>query len=168
MNADLDTSRSRLIGATKQVIAGLRLQRTRILDAAAEAPRLLEGTPHEVVNLTDAPDCDLTYYVYELARLQDLARTTIRIFEDPPEIVTALATFDGAIPHLRKARNPLTHQGGDGRLDNVAWFTALVELGPMGSVEYLVDPRHEQHQAAEDLAAVLLAYLRAGLVRQAI
>jgi hypothetical protein len=116
-----------------------------------------------VVDLTGQPGNDLDYYIYELARLQDAARAVIKVFESPDAVAQALKRFNLAIPNLRSARNPLTHASNDARLDDVAWFSSLVRLGSDGSVEYLVDPRYEHHQAAEDLAEALLAFLRAGL-----
>ncbi len=139
------------------------MERDRIQHQAGTAPRLLEGTEHEVVNLTGLPGNDLDYYIYELGRLRDEAREIIKVFDSPAEVIDALAVFDAEVPKLREARNPLTHASDDSRLDDVAWFSALVRLGPSGAVEYLVDPRHEHHDAAENLAASMLAYLRAGL-----
>jgi len=113
--------------------------------------------------MTGLPVNDLDYYIYELSRLQDAAREMIKVFDHPAEIVAALAAFDAAVPSLRAARNPLTHASDDARLDDVDWFSALVRLKPNGSVEYLVDPRFQDHGATEILAAAMLAYLRAGL-----
>lgn len=124
----------------KRFIEGVSLERQRIIAATATAPRLLEGTASEVVNLTGLPSNDLDYYVYELGRLQDAAREIIKVFDRPPEIVAALEAFDSAVPDLRAARNPLTHVSDDARLDDVAWFSAVVRLGPTGNVVYLVDP----------------------------
>ena len=75
------------------------------------------------------------------------------------DIVDALAAFEEAIPALREIRNPLTHPSDDKRLDNVAWFDAVVRLLPHGAVEYLVDPRHGHHDAAVGLSAALWSYL---------
>lgn len=160
---DVDKARTRLIRATTRAIAGARLERSRIQEIADRAPRLLEGEVHEVINLTGQPDNDLDYYAYELARLQDVARTTIKVFGSPQEVVDALAEFDAAVPNLRMARNPLTHPSDDDRLDDVGWMSALVRFGNGGAVEYLVDPRYDHHDAAERLAQSLLGYLRAGL-----
>lgn len=160
---DLDIARSRFIQATTRFIAGARLQRQHILERSATAPRLLEGSPYEVIDLTGQLDNDLDYYTYELARLQDVAREVVRVFGAPPAVVHALDQFDTAIPKLREARNPLTHASNDPRLDDVAWFSSLVRMNFDGSVETLVDPRYGHHEAAEALAEALLAELRAGL-----
>src|SRR4051812_5635701 len=125
-SADLDRARSRFIHATKRFIEGARLERERILERSATAPRLLEGSPYEVINLTGEPDNDLDYYTYELARLQDAAREIIRVFKSPSVVVQALDRFETQIPNLRAARNPLTHASNDARLDDVAWFSSLV------------------------------------------
>lgn len=154
---------SRLLNGLRRVSAGLELQRDRILASAESAPKLLAGTRYEVTDLTTTPDNDLDFYAYELGRLQDIARTMIKKFDKPVELTAALEAFETAIPNLRKARNPLTHIDGRPRLDNVSWFSALVELGPNGSVEYLIDPRYQQHDAARRLAATLTGYLRAQL-----
>lgn len=160
---NLDRARSRFITAVSRFIAGAQLQQDRLATAAASAPRLLEGTPEEVIDLTGTPGNDLDYYVYELVRLQDAAREIIKVFDAPLEIVEALKAFDAAVPRLRAVRNPLTHASDDARLDDVGWFSALVRLRPGGHVEYLVDPRGEHQDAAEALAGSMLAYLRSGL-----
>jgi hypothetical protein len=66
----LDQARSRFIRSTRRFIEGARLQRERVLERSATAPRLLEGSPHEVIDLTGQPSTDLDYYTYEMARLQ--------------------------------------------------------------------------------------------------
>lgn len=161
--SDPDRARSRFIAAVKRFIQGARLERDRIVEGAASAPRLLEGTPQEAIDLTSVPENDLDYYAYELVRLQDAAREIIRVFDKPAVIVEALAKFDASVPHVRKARNPLTHASDDARLDDVVWFSALTRLHPNGTVEYLVDPRYSHHDAAEALAEAMLSFLRAGL-----
>ncbi len=158
--ADLHRACSRLIAATVRILDGARMQRERIIQRSDVAPRLLEGSPYEVIDLTGQPGNDLDYYAYELARLQDAAREVVRVFGAPADVVAALACFDRSIPNLRSARNPLTHTTNDARLDDVAWFSSLVRLKPDGSTEELIDPRYGHHDAAEDLAASLLAYLR--------
>lgn len=85
----------------------------------------------------------------------------IKSLDSPPELVDALDVFDRALPKLRQARNPLTHPSDDARLDNAAWFSAFVKLHPNGHVEYLFDPRYQDHDAALALADTLIAYLRA-------
>jgi hypothetical protein len=116
-----------------------------------------------VINLTDTPDNDLDYYAYELGRLQDAAREMAKVFTNPKEVRESLDAFNAALPNLRAARNPLTHPSDDARLDNVAWFSALVRLHGNGSVEYLFDPRYGDHDAALALADALTAYLRAAI-----
>jgi hypothetical protein len=159
---DPDKARSRLINAVRRIIDGTRLERDRIHQTQETAPRLLEGTEYEVVNLSGVASNDLDYYAYELARLQDAARTTIEVFDSPPVVVDALKAFEAAIPSLRRVRNPLTHPSDDTRLDNFAWFSSVVNLGPAGQVEYLIDPR--THQAGvEQLGQILLDFLRQGI-----
>jgi hypothetical protein len=83
----------------------------------------------------------------------------------PADVVVGLATFDAAVPALRKIRNPLTHPSDDARLDAVAWFDAVVKLHPDGAVEYLVDPRYEHHDAAVELSRVIREFLERELAR---
>jgi hypothetical protein len=47
----------------------LEQQRQRILDRAANAPRLLPDRQFPVIDLTGDPGNDLDYYIYGLARL---------------------------------------------------------------------------------------------------
>ncbi len=107
---NLDRARSRFLNAIKRGINGARMQRQWILETSASAPRLLEGSPYEVIDLTGQPDNDVDYYIYELASLQDLAREVIRVFGAPGVVVQALERFESAVPNLRTARNPLTHR----------------------------------------------------------
>jgi len=159
-STDPDRARSRFISAVQRIIGGARLCRERVLAGRNTAPKLLANTPYEVVNLTGVPPNDLDYYTYELGRLQDTAREVNKAFGSPQEVVSALSAFEDAVPRLREARNPLTHPSDDARLDDVGSFSALVRLDVGGGVVYLVDPRHEHHDAAERLAAELLRYLR--------
>jgi hypothetical protein len=160
---DPDKAASRFIAAVRRFQAGIHLERQRIIDARHNAPKLLPGEPHEVVDLTSVPVNDLDYYVYELGRLQDVAREMIKVFDSPSAVVDALERFDKAIPKLRQARNPLTHASDDARLDDVGSFSAVVRFLDFGKVEYLVDPRFQHHEAATALADELLAFLRARL-----
>lgn len=105
---DAARARSRFLAALRRIAKGLETQRGRIMGRTAEAPRRFGGTDHEVTDLTGDPGNDLDYYIYELARLRDLARTIHKTFDHPPEIVDAVAKFDQAVPNLRRIRNPLT------------------------------------------------------------
>ena len=158
----LDRARSRFISAIRRIDVGLQLQKRRLDHQGASAPRLMEDTEYEVVDHTDVPGVDLDYYIYELGRLQDVAREVIKVFDSPNVIIRALNDFDESIPNLRRARNPLTHPSDDSRLDDFGWFAALVRLLPNGNVQYLIDPR-DHHQPARDLVEALLSYLRAGI-----
>jgi len=106
------------------------------------------GQPVLGHQLTGDPGNDLDYYIYELARLQDMGKSIIKVFGQPQELVDAQAEFDVGIPNLRAIRNPLTHPNDNDELDEVAWFSSAVKLKPGGSVEELVDPRYEQHEVA--------------------
>lgn len=126
---------------TTRIVAGLELQRQRMGDRYDNAPRLLPGNSMEVVDLTADGDRgnDLDYYIFELGRLQDVARELLKAFDKPQKIVDALRTFDEAIPELRRIRNPLTHTDDTDRLDNVT-FSSVVELHRSDRVKDLVDP----------------------------
>jgi hypothetical protein len=157
--APSESAGRRFYSAVRRFRAGVELQRARILDARDSAPRLPAGDL-VVRDLRGLNPNDLDYYIYELGRLQDAAREVSEIFDKPGEITDALAAFDAAVPNLRAARNPLTHASDDDRLDDVAWFESLVRMLPGGRVEYLVDPRDEQHDAALALADAVLTFLR--------
>jgi hypothetical protein len=159
MSEDHARLASRLAYAVNHVISGLRMQRDRIAEHERTAPRFLEGEPTEITDLTGTPPQDLDYYVMELGRLQELAKTAKKKFSDSTEVRDALAAFDEAIPHLRLARNIVTHPQ-DPRYADTANFTSFVRLEPDGGVTYLVDPLHADHDAAEALAADLMAFLR--------
>ncbi len=101
--------------------------------------------------------------MYELGRLRDCASEVIKVFGNPTVVVAAAQEFADAIPRMWEMRNPITHASDDDRLDRVAWFSMLVELRNDGSVGYLVDPRHQHHEAAVKLATLLLEFLRSRL-----
>jgi hypothetical protein len=159
--ATKDSTRTyaRFLAAQQRVSHGLQLQHRRIISRTADAPRLPVGPNHDVIDLRGDPGNDIDYYVYELARLQDLAREINNALGEPSEVVDALAAFEVAIPALRRIRNPLTHPSDDERLDGVAWFDAVVKLQPDGAVEYLVDPRYSHHDAALEFIHALSRYL---------
>jgi hypothetical protein len=152
---------ARFIAAHRRIVLGLELQQRRILSRTASAPKLPAGA-YDVTDLCGDPGNDIDYYVYDLARLQDLGRSICSAFDDPAEVVDGLAAFERAIPALRRIRNPLTHPSDDARLDGVAWFDSVVELRADGSVEYLVDPRYGHHDAALEFGRVLFRFIDAG------
>ena len=158
---DPSTAARRFRFMTSRIVAGLELQRQRIQDRYDRAPRRLPGTSIEVVDLTADDDRgnDLDYYIYELGRLQDVGREILKVFDMPQEVVDALETFDQAIPNLRRIRNPLTHTDDTDRLDNVTWFSSVVELEGSGRVKDLVDPRYGHHDAALAFATAIESYL---------
>lgn len=158
---DIDLSVRRFLAATSRITAGLVKQRHRIVDREKELPRLLAGTPEEIVDSTEAFQNDVDYYIYELGRLRDLAKTeALVVFGRPAELVAAVAEFEQAIPDLPSIRNPLTHLDDTDRLDRFATFAAAVDLLPNGKVKYLVDPRYGHHDAALELSGALSDYLR--------
>lgn len=157
---DWDTAASRFANALRRIRQGLELQRQRVLDRATNATRLPGHQEGAEVVVLSGPDNDLDYYIYELGRLQDLGREVLRVFAPSPAIRSGLDQFDAAIPKLRMARNPLTHPSNDSRLDRYATFSSGVLLHPDGSVETLVDPRYEQHEAAIAFAGAIADFLR--------
>ena len=101
---DLDKSASRFLNALRRTSAGLEQQRRRILDRAAKAPRLLPGSQFPVINLTGDPGNDLDYYIYELARLQDIGKSIIKVFGQPQELVAHRRNW--SIPATSNTRSP--------------------------------------------------------------
>jgi hypothetical protein len=152
-------ARSRFSAANRRITHGLITQRQRIVDRTARAPRLAGAPSVELIDLRGDLGTDIDYYVYELARLRELAGEIISAFDRPREVVDALDAFETAIPALRSIRNPLTHPSDDDRLDDVAWFDAVLRLRPHGEVQYLVDPRYSHHDAAMKLSEVISTYL---------
>lgn len=152
---DRERARANFLAGLERIEAGLALQRGRIVGWSAAAPEVIPG----VTDLRGAPSQDLDYYIYELARLQDLARKVADVLDEPTIVVDSLAEFDRRIPGLRRIRNPLTHIDGWDRLVGVLWFDSVVEAGPDGSVSYLVDPRYGHHDAALLLVEQLRGFL---------
>src|SRR5689334_3319999 len=72
--------RYQLRQATNRFIEGARLTRDRILSTTADAPTplVIGGVP--VKNLVGLRNNDLDYYVFELARLQEVAQETVQLF----------------------------------------------------------------------------------------
>lgn len=159
-NRDLNKTASRFLNALRRITAGIEIQQQRIIDRSANAPRLLGGGPIEVINLTGDPGNDLDYYIYELGRLSETGNSIITIYGPEPELDSARDAFHAAIPNLKRIRHPLTHPNDNDELDAVAWFSSVVNLKSDGSVEDLVDPRYEQHDAALAYSAALTTYLR--------
>ena len=160
---DGEKARARFLHALRRIASGLDTQRGRIMARTASTPKLFAGTGQEETDLTGDPCNDLDYYIYELARLRELAREINKAFDSPVDTVDALAAFEEASPALREIRNPLTHPSDDKRLDNVAWFDAVVRLLPHGAVEFVVDPRYRHHDAAVGLSAALWSYLEGAM-----
>jgi hypothetical protein len=130
---DLGLAAQHFLNPLRRNGVGLETQRQRILDRAENAPRLLEGTRGEVLNLTGDEGLDLDYYIYELARPQDTGRSIVKVFKQPRELLEAQASFDAAIPNLRVIRNLLTHPNDDDKLDEVAFFSSALNLSRMAT-----------------------------------
>lgn len=152
--------RSRLIAGVKRSIAGANLQRDRIIDAAANAPRPHAHIGVDYADLSDVPVNDLDHYIFELGRLRLVSQEIIRIFGKPPAVQKALDCLDAAVPELWDMRNALMHADERDRLDRVESFSQLVRFTDQGEAETLVDPKGDHHAAAQDLAQQLLAFLR--------
>ena len=136
------------------------MQRSRIMQAADEAPKLFEGKPYQVTDLSGTHENDLDYYVYELGRAHDMAKEMAKPFGHPTEIKEALAAFDVVVPAFKKTiRNPRTHPSDDARLDHVGSMSAAIRFEDDGSVTYLVDPRYQRHDAALELLNAIDEFL---------
>lgn len=71
----------------------------------------------------------------------------------------AKVRFEEAVPGIREWRNQYGHPDPPGSHGWITYGEAIMRLLPNGGVEYLVDPRHEHHQAAERLYTDLVAIL---------
>ncbi len=161
---DMIAIASRFVAGIKRCRAGLSLQRERIRQRNAQAPRLHPGTPYEVTDFSGLPENDFDYYAYELGRLRCIAKEITEHFDEPGVVTSALNEFDRKLPHVARVRNPLTHIDGRSRADRFVAFSALVELGAFGDVDYLLDPTSVAEQRAiEDLSEAMLAFLRQAL-----
>ena len=65
VSKDVDRAIDRFLSASSRIRKGLILQRSRIMQAADEAPKLFEGKPYQVTDLSGTHENDLDYYVYE-------------------------------------------------------------------------------------------------------
>jgi hypothetical protein len=173
---DIDASLTRFLAAARRIRAGIEHQQSRILGQEQCLPKLLEGTEYEVRDFTNSFANDIDYYIYELGRLLDLVQdeaclvfsipneNRVNVSEPervpPPELAGALEAFLLAVPMLKETRNALTHFDDSVRLDNFGSFSAAVNFLPDGSVQYLVDPRYQHHEAALALNDALVSFLR--------
>jgi hypothetical protein len=96
-NRDPDKAASRFLTALRRNAQGLENQRQRILDRESNAERLLPDDSMPVINYGTDPGLDLDYYIYELARLQDVGKSVIKVFGQPPELVEARDKFEAGI-----------------------------------------------------------------------
>lgn len=165
VSKDVDRAIDRFLSASTRIRNGLITQRARIMEIAAEAPKLFEGKPYEVTDLSGTYENDLDYYVYEMGRARDMAEEMAKPFGHPIEIKDALAAFDVVVPNLKKIRNSRTHPSDDDRLDRVGSMSAAIRFELDGSVAYLVDPRYQHHEAALDLLNAIDDYLHEKLQR---
>ncbi|QNN53579.1 hypothetical protein [Nocardioides mesophilus] len=154
---DLDRTVSRFLNATKRIRDGLSVQRGRVQDAYDNAPRVLNGEPHEWVDVSGFHVNDVDYYAYELVRLRDLAKSARRPLGFPPELQDALDAFDIALPRLLAYRHPTTHFTDTPDLDSVMVLSAALETDDDGvSLRVMVDPKSDHdHAAAMALLNVL-------------
>jgi hypothetical protein len=164
---DYEKAAQRFLFAARRVTKGLRLQKERIEWEAEHAPEVLPGYEIQVRVLDSDKSTDIDYYVYELARLEDIGKSVIKVFGGPSQLVDAQAAFNEAIPLLRRARNPLTHPNDNDEMEGFMWFSSLVMNDGYGNPQNLVDPRYEQHQAAMAYSKALTDYL-SGVIKQAI
>ena len=104
------------------------------------------------------PRYDLDFYVLAVDRLVSCANRAATNC-GVAGASEAKARFDEAVPGLREWRNQFGHPDRPGSHGWVTYGEAIMHLLPDGGVEYLVDPRHEHHEAAERLYAELAALL---------
>lgn len=105
------------------------------------------------------PRHDLDFYVLAVDRLVSCANKAATNC-GVAAASAAKARFDEAVPGLREWRNQYGHPDRPGSHGWVTYGEAIMRLLPDGGVEYLVDPRHEHHEAAERLYTELADLLR--------
>lgn len=100
------------------------------------------------------PRHDLDFYVLAVDRLVSCANEAAANC-GVAAASAAKVRFEEAVPGLRHWRNQYGHPDPPGSHGWVTYGEAIMRLLPDGGVEYLVDPRHEHHEAAERLYAEL-------------
>lgn len=104
------------------------------------------------------PRHDLDFYVLAVDRLVSAANKAATNC-GVAAASAAKVCFDDAVPGLREWRDQYAHPDPPGSHGWVTYGEAIMRMLPDGGVEYLVDPRHEHHEAAEHLYAELVEIL---------
>jgi hypothetical protein len=159
----IDKAVQRFLAASRRIRTGLEVQRRRIQDGYDNAPSVLEGEPFEWVNVSDMHENDVDYYVYEMGRLRAMVKAMERPFGFPTELGEALKGVRRLGPKTQGHSGSSTHPADNDALDRVATFSAAMEFHDDGSVDYLVDPRYQHHDATIALLDVVEAFLRTKL-----
>ncbi len=147
--------------------AGANLCRER-LDAAADgAPVLTHASGVAVRDMRSQAGHDVDYYAWECVRIIKLAETAIKAgLRGGADVNEALTELRVQAPLLKDFRDSITHPESNRGADDIVYFGEAVRLPPGGHVEYVVDPRHETHEALDRLfAATEAALLTLGQAR---
>lgn len=134
-----------LCAFARRGIYGARTQRQRMLEAA-------------VVTF------DLDFYAFAAWQLREAGRQAQKRMTPMPEVrqnvAQLLEQLDRAIPGLQTFRDEMTHAIDDVNVDHAQLGEFVARLLPGGDVQYVLDPRFEDHEALEDFFAGLVAVLQ--------
>lgn len=139
--------------------AGANLCRSRLAEAEAAAPILDLGSI-QVTDLRGHAGHDVDYYAWEVVRILKIADTIVRAgLRGRTDVERAQEALREEAPLLEAFRNQVTHVEDNRGADDIVYFGDAVRLLAGGRVQYVVDPRHRQHDLLADLVAAAEAAL---------
>lgn len=155
---DRDTAR-RHYSNLHRAVDGSELCRQRLADDTAASVRDIGGGI-KIHDLVGYAAHDIDYYAWEATRIVNTGRQAIKDgIPNADRVQAALDRLEAVAPGLRKFRNAVTHPEDNKGADDITYFGTAVRLLPNGRVEYVIDPRHEHHDALTVLADAIRAAL---------
>lgn len=131
----------------------------------AFACRGIYGARTQRQRMTDAHvvTFDLDFYAFSAWQLREAGRQAKNRMDGVPEIrpkvAELLESLDLSIPGLKSFRDQMTHAVDDVNSNHAQFGGFVAELLPGGDVRYVLDSRHEDHEALEDFFASLVSLL---------
>lgn len=155
---DRDTAR-RHYSNLHRAFDGAELCRQRLADDTAGSVRDIGGGI-KIHDLVGYAAHDVDYYAWEATRIFNTGRQAITDgLQNPGSVQQALDRLEAVVTGLRKFRNAVTHSEDNRGADDITYFGTAVRLLSNGCVEYVIDPRHEHHDALIALANAIKAAL---------
>jgi len=135
---------------------GAEVCRRRRAEVVAAAPVISVGV-YNLIDLRGDQAHDIDYYAWEASRIIKIAGKVIAAgLRGKEDVVDALQRLRESAPQLEAFRNAVTHVEDNRTADDVG---GGVRIRLDGGVEYLVDPRHEQHDLLGELVRTATAAL---------